>query len=442
MDGVPANDPESLPLSQARRVNAACERFEAAWRAGRRPRIEEELGPAPEPERPALLTELIALEVELRRGAGERPTPQEYRERFPEFAPRIDAAFVSDSPVAHGGANDAPDAATIPLDHAAIGQQPRPDLGETTQTHTPRPSDPAAPRPSVIHHVGDYELLEEIARGGMGVVYKARQISLNRTVAVKMILGGQLASAAEVDRFHAEAEAAANLQHPNIVAIHEVGEHLGRHYFSMDYVEGRSLAEIVRDNPLPAERAARYVRTIARAIHFAHQRGTLHRDLKPSNVLIDGSDQPRVTDFGLARRIQGGSDLTATGAVLGTPSYMPPEQAAGRRDDVSPASDVYALGAILYELLVGRPPFRAATPLETVKQVLEARPVSPRLLNPGLPRDLETICLKCLEKEPRNRYATAQELADELGRFLDGKPIRARPLNAAHRLGRWLWRRR
>jgi WD40 repeat protein/tRNA A-37 threonylcarbamoyl transferase component Bud32 len=295
----------------------------------------------------------------------------------------------------------------------------------------------AAARPGARQTLGDYELLHEIARGGMGVIYKARQLSLNRIVALKMMLPSLLASATEAQRFRAEAEAAANLQHPNIVAIHEVGEHEGRLYFSMDYVEGQSLAALVREHPLPAETAARHVKTASEAIHYAHRQGFLHRDLKPSNILIDESNQPRITDFGLAKRMDSDSRLTITGAVLGTPSYMPPEQAAGKSDQVGPASEVYSLGAILYELLTGRPPFQAATPLDTVLLVLNSEPVSPRLLAPRLNRDLETICLKCLEKERRRRYQSAQELADDLDRYLNRKPILARPINRAHRAWRW-----
>jgi tRNA A-37 threonylcarbamoyl transferase component Bud32 len=289
-----------------------------------------------------------------------------------------------------------------------------------------------------LQYFGDYELIEEIARGGMGVVWKARQTSLHRTVALKMIGAGALASADEVQRFLREAEAAANLQHPNIVAIHEVGEHDGQHYFSMDYVAGRDLGALVREGPLPAQRAARYVKIIAEAIHFAHQRGTLHRDLKPQNVLIDGADQPRITDFGLAKIMeQQDSRLTQSGVVMGSPSYMPPEQAAGRHADIGPHSDVYSLGAMLYELLTGRPPFRAATAMATLLQVIEAEPTSPRRRQADVPPDLDTICLKCLEKSPTARYPSARELAEELNRFLKGEPILARPASPVRKALSW-----
>jgi serine/threonine protein kinase len=291
-----------------------------------------------------------------------------------------------------------------------------------------------------VRYFGDYELLEEIGRGGMGVVFKARQASLNRFVALKMLLQGPFAAEEFVKRFHAEAEAVASLQHPNIVAIHEVGLHEEQHYFSMDYIDGPSLAELVAQEPLPPERAARYVRQIAEAIHYAHQRGILHRDLKPSNVLIDPSDQPRVTDFGLAKRLQPdspaalASHLTITGQVMGAPSYMPPEQAAGRSSQLGVASDVYALGAVLYHLLTGRPPFVGDTIPAVLAQVQSQEPQPLRELNAVIPRDLETICLHCLRKNPRERYATAAELAEDLRRWSEGKPILARPRSGTERL--------
>lgn len=282
-----------------------------------------------------------------------------------------------------------------------------------------------------------YALLERIGQGAMGIVFKARQVSLNRTVAVKMLLSGALATPAEVRRFRQEAEAAATLRHPNIVAIHEVGEQDGRPFFSMDYIEGQSLSNVINRTPLPAERAARYLQKIAEAIHFAHTHGIVHRDLKPANVLIDANDQPHITDFGLARQIEIESDLTLTGVALGTPSYMPPEQAAGCRHKMGPQSDIYSLGAILYDLVTGRPPFRADTAVDTLRQVLDTEPVPPRLLNPKVPRDLETICLKCLAKEPGARYESAQALSEDLARFLRHEPILARPVAAPARVARW-----
>jgi len=293
-----------------------------------------------------------------------------------------------------------------------------------------------------IHKVGDYELLNEIARGGMGVVYRARQVSLKRLVAVKVLLTAEFANETARKRFGREAEAAASLSHPNIVSIYEVGEHNGQPYFSMELIDGHSLAELSRENPAPSRQAAQWLKTIAEAVHFAHERGVLHRDLKPSNVLVDNQDVPHVTDFGLAKLIEPGQDLTLTGQVLGTPSYMPPEQADPKRGQATPASDVYSLGAVLYQLLTTRPPFVAETLTQTLRLVAEGEAVRPRLLNPGAPRDLETICLKCLEKEPRRRYPSADELAKDLGRFLSNHPIAARPTTQLERAWRWCSRNR
>jgi WD40 repeat protein/serine/threonine protein kinase len=348
--------------------------------------------------------------------SGQSPDRQELLERHPQHADALRSFFAD---------HDLMNRAAAPLRLAAASDA-------TNATETGKAG--ALPR---VRYFGDYKLLEEIARGGMGVVYKARQVSLNRVVALKMILAGQFASETEVDRFYAEARSAARLQHPNIVAIHEVGKHENQHYFSMDYIDGKSLSQIARESPLPAEKAAAYLKAIAEAIEFAHREGTLHRDLKPSNVLIDRFDQPQVTDFGLAKRIEGTAQLTATGTLAGTPSYMPPEQAGAHEGRLSPASDVYSLGALLYELVTGRPPFLADTLLATLNQVLNNEPVSPRLLNSKVPRDLETICLKCLQKSPAKRYNSAAELSRDIDRFLGGKPIHARPVSSAEHAWRW-----
>ncbi len=318
-----------------------------------------------------------------------------------------------------------------------VGSLDQESFPETTSGYSPSEKlseNQAAATGVRISYFGDYELLEEVARGGMGVVFRARQVSLDRIVAVKMILAGELASRQEVARFRAEAEAAANLRHPNIVAIHEIGEHQGQQYFSMDFVEGKSLAEIVREGPLRAHTAASYVSQIAKAVQYAHQCATLHRDLKPSNVLIDTDGQVHITDFGLAKRTDRNADLTVTGGVLGTPAYMPPEQAAGRGRDIGPASDIYSTGAMLYELLTGRPPFRGDTPLDTLRQVLESDPTPPRSHNAAIPVDLATICLKCLEKQPARRYSSAGALAEDLDRFLNQQPIHARPVSPLRKL--------
>lgn len=288
---------------------------------------------------------------------------------------------------------------------------------------------------------GDYETLELLGRGAMGTVYKARHLRLNRLVALKLI--GHTPHGSETDRkrFSREAEAAGRLQHPHIVTLYEAGEVDRQPFLAMEYVPGKTLAEYIGEKPLPPRQAADCVKKISEAVHYAHTQGVLHRDLKPSNIVLDQNLEPRVMDFGLARLVEQDSELTLSGMAIGSPSYMAPEQAAGKVHEVCPASDVYALGATLYQTLTARPPFQAESSAETMRQVIEIDPVSPRLLNASVPRDLETICLKCLEKDRQRRYASAQELADELGRFLRDEPIRARPLQAPGRVLRWCRRR-
>jgi eukaryotic-like serine/threonine-protein kinase len=306
------------------------------------------------------------------------------------------------------------------------------------------PPDEPTPRPPggpALPQVPGYEVEAVLGRGGMGIVFRARHLRLGRPVALKMALAGTLAGPHEKARFQREAEAAAGLRHPNVVQIYDVGDAGGQPYFTMELVDGRSLAQQLNGNPQAPARAAALVETLARAVHAAHQAGIVHRDLKPANVLLAADGTPKVTDFGLARRLDDGPGLTQTGVVFGTASYMAPEQARGWPAAVGPAADVYALGAILYELLTGRPPFRAATAAETVQQVFSQEPAPPSRLNDQVPRDLETICLKCLHKAPARRYASAQDLADDLHRFLDGKPVLARPVGRLERAGKWARRR-
>jgi serine/threonine protein kinase len=379
-------------------------------------------------------------EVALRAAGGEHPALEEYCSRFPAYADRLTQYF-------------------------ALFRQPG---GAALAPPTPeRPALPSVP---------GFEILAELGRGGMGVVYKAQHLRLKRLVALKMIRAGAGASTEQRARFRAEAEATARLQHPHIVQIHEIGEHQGQPFLSLEFVEGRSLAHTLAGRPLPPGEAAELLETLARAIAHAHQLGIVHRDLKPANILLqeersqrrkdaktdqeekeekeekennqkfgsllssfaslrlcESSFIPKLTDFGLAKLLEDDVGHTRTGAILGTPSYMAPEQAAGRTREATTAIDVYALGAILYECLTGRPPFKAATLLETLEQVRLQEPIPPRRLEPRVPRDLEQICLKCLAKEPKRRYASAADLAEDVRRFLDGEPVHARPPGLAER---------
>ncbi|HET6888628.1 MAG TPA: serine/threonine-protein kinase, partial [Candidatus Udaeobacter sp.] len=284
----------------------------------------------------------------------------------------------------------------------------------------------AARSAKILSDFGDYELLEEIGRGGQGVVYRAHQKSLNRTVALKVIGLGPWATAAHLKRFRREAEAAASLDHPFIVPIHEVGEREGCCYFSMNFVEGGQLDEVVRREPIPIRRAAELIAKVARTVHYAHEHGILHRDIKPGNILLDAKGEPHLTDFGLARLVEAESTVTRTLEAIGTPSYMAPEQAAGNNAAVGKATDVYGLGAVFYELLTGHPPFAGGTTYQTMRLLLDTEPRQPRLWNRKIARDLSTICLKCLEKDPKRRYSSALALAEDLEHWLKHEPIRAK----------------
>lgn len=292
--------------------------------------------------------------------------------------------------------------------------------------------------PEELRKFEDYELLEEIARGGMGVVYKAKQVSLDRIVALKMILAGQFAGTQEIDRFRAEAEAAANLDHPGIVPIFEIGTHQGQHFFSMAYVDGESLSQHLSHGPLAPKAAAKLLLQVANAISYAHSKGVIHRDLKPANVMIESKSQKaRVTDFGLAKRNAADANLTQTGQIIGTPAYMPPEQASGEHSAVDEKSDIYSLGSILFSLLTGSPPFKGASATDVILQVLNNDPTPPRQLNHRVDKDLDTICQECMSKEKSKRYASARELIMDLSLYIADRPVKARPIGAFHRALRW-----
>jgi hypothetical protein len=371
---------------------------------------------AHDPER---AVDLIFAEFLLREEQGERSALEEYLQRFPQHAAELklqlelhQAMATHQEPPA-GGAG-----------HTVT-------LGDRREFESSRPS-------QELPEIPGYEILGVLGRGGMGVVYRAWQQELNRPVALKMVHAGAQASPAILARFRIEAEAVARLQHQNIVQIHHIGQHVAAPFLVLELVEGPSLAQRAAGTPQPARWAAELVETLARAIHAAHQQGVVHRDLTPANVLLTADGIPKITDFGLAKLLIGGGDLrTQTGELLGTPSYMAPEQAASRHRAIGAATDIYALGAILYKLLTGRPPFQAESPLETLHQVVSDEPVAPSRLRPKLPGDLETICLKCLRKEPAQRYSSALALAEDLGRYLDGRPILARRSGRFERAWRW-----
>jgi Tfp pilus assembly protein PilF len=453
------------PAAQFEQVVLVCDHFESAWRGGVQPRIEDYLDGHPEIGRSTLLRELMALELELTRRAGQATTAADYRSRFPEEteviaalfgdpgvrtragprgpvrphadrAPTAPTSILTSGQTPPGGAlpptsgpriHDA-EAETSPLPGATEGTDGLPSTLSVPSALSAPERTAGTPRDPVFRRLAaaGYSVLNELGRGGMGVVYQARQRELNRLVALKMIRAGSQAGPTQVARFRSEAEAIAHLHHSHIVQIHDIGEVDGQPYFALELLEGGSLADRLAGTPQEARWATELTITLARAIQSAHQAGIVHRDLKPANVLFDREGTPKISDFGLAKRLEIESGQTQTGEILGTPSYMAPEQAGGESKRIGPAADIYALGAILYEMLTGRPPFKGPTTMETVRQVLEEEPVLPSRLQPRVPRDLETIALKCLAKPLAKRYASAADLADDLERYRDGKPIRAR----------------
>jgi WD40 repeat protein len=478
-------------------IDERCDRYEADWNSGSTARLQEYLEGVQAENRQALWYELVLLDSELRRARGETVTLAEYRDRCPDQAillelstDWIEQATSSSSAAAPEFASEphatpSPDCGTVPgaepvCPHdssggstaedlpSTIGEiegQPVPDENFTSREDMPstlaasgavspgqggvsategwvgeETTSKAATLPTGSM-LGDYELIAKLAQGGMGVVYKARQISLNRIVALKTIKGGAFASDREIRLFQSEAEAVAALDHPGIVPILEIGAQNGLRYYSMKLIDGFNLQECRNRFYDQPRSIAHLVAQIGEAIHHAHLRGVLHRDLKPANILIDSQNQPHVVDWGLAKRLEANDWSTTDGGAMGTPSYMAPEQAQGHREAITTATDVYGLGTILYALLTHRPPFQAGSSLQTLRLVIEDEPVRPRAVDSRIDGDLETICLKCLEKDPRKRYASARELADDLNRWLDAVPILARPVSTSERVVKWARRR-
>jgi WD40 repeat protein/predicted Ser/Thr protein kinase len=414
-------------LSPAELVEALCADMVERWGQGERVPAEAYLALHPSLQGDAREAfELVYTEFALREQSGESPTLNEYLWRFPRFAERLQRQFGLHR--------------QLLSDHPAPGAEEGPGR-DRTRHGTEDPNGSFVLPSTALVPVPGYEVLGELGRGGMGVVYEARQKSLNRVVALKVIRDSVLAGPEEVRRFHREAEVAAGLQHPHIVQIYEVGRWEGYSYLALECLAGGTLARRLAGNPQEPRRAAELVATLARAMHHAHEHGVVHRDLKPANVLLTEDGAPKITDFGLAKRLDTASGDTKSGDVLGTPSYMAPEQAAGKNSAVDARTDVYALGAVLYEMLTGRPPFKGANVLATLSQAIARDPLAPSRLQPGIPRDLDTVCLKCLHKEPARRYQTAAALAEDLDRFLGGSPVLARPTPAWERAWKWAKRR-
>ncbi len=386
--------------------------------------------PSQATDRSSLLDEVLTAYLKAV-DAGEQPDRQELLARHPDLAGELQEFFAE---------QDRLDGWTGPL--WPVAQAARGEAAQTPRTEFTVADSTAAPAPGATSMLGGYELLEEIGRGGMGVVYKARQRTPSRLVALKTVRAADLASAAEVQRFKNEADLVAALDHPHIVPVYEVGEAQGCLYFSMKLLEGGSLDRQLARFSAEPKTAARLLAAVARAVHHAHQRGILHRDLKPGNILVDAAGQPHVTDFGLAKRVEVDSSLTRSGVLIGTPSYMAPEQTSGVRGAITIATDVYGLGAVLYAMLTGQPPFRGDHVLETLRQVREQEPQSPSAVNPRVDRDLATITLKCLGKEPEQRYPSAAALANDLERWLKDEPIRARRPSWRQVAAKWARRHR
>ncbi len=404
--------------SQASRIDRVCDQFEEALRRGETPRIDDFLGSTTEPFRSQLFEELLFSELEFHCDGGKTVDTSSYAARYSSRIEQVRAVidrFWNSASKRSSRASPSGVAASGP------GSGPRPGRRDESDL--------------IGREYGNYQLLQEVARGGMGIVFKAYDTKLQRTVALKMILDRNLASKEAVQRFYAEAETAAGLSHPGIVPVYDVGSHAGQHYYAMGFVEGPTLSEELRRRRFSMEESACLIRDLANAVAYAHEHGVVHRDLKPGNILLSPEGKPLVTDFGLAKRTDQPSQLTMPGQILGTPGYMAPEQAAGDVEHAGIPADVYALGAILYHLLTGHPPFRTA--VDALVCVLEQDPVPPRTLNRQVPRDLNVICMKCLSKDPADRYGSMEELWGDLQSYLDGELIQARPASLRRRLQRW-----
>jgi len=432
-------DDPPLSVTSFMLVDAACDRFEDECRDGRNPDLARYLTEASDSARALLFRNLLRLDLEYRRRRGETADVEPYRERFPELTHVVDSVARSMSEHSDTAGGGSGSAVTETGDEEGVDASDRGRRTESVGLDDDATTQTAAPGFAEIDDLklAGYEIRRLLGRGGMGVVYEALQLSLNRPVAIKLILSGSFARASELLRFQQEAESVAQLDHPNIIPIYEVGQHRGRHYFSMKLIDGASLDKRLPEFAADPRAGARLVAAIAEAIHHAHQRGILHRDLKPANILIDEGGEPHVADFGLAKRIGADADLTHSRMMLGTPSYMAPEQAVKGGGGVSTATDVYGMGTILYALLAARAPFVGTTVVETLDMVRTREPEPPSRFNPLVPRDLEVICSKCLEKDPSRRYDSALALSEDLSRWLRGEPILARPVGTLARAAMW-----